>query len=606
MKAANLLEVIEQHAQRTPEHPALIWQSDHSTQKLTYKKLWQRIIELANGLEQIGVHKQTKVGILSHNNPCQIISDLAVLSLGAVSIPIDPYLPKSQVLPLLDRFDVEVLIAETAELSAQLKQLPTFKNRLVVIFDEDNSEQSIYSFTTLLEIGAAAISNDDDPPDHHYVRQQDLATIVHTPGTWDLPKGVMLSHGNILHNLSSLAQIVPISKHDVFTPLLPASYIFERVFNLFYPLTQGATVVLGETTDSLTAYLQATQPTVLLGTLDLFRQLKQELEGEFLQSGWWKKKVYNWAARVGDQYTNYQQKGFNWSVPGDVRKRYERAHQMVFSKLREQTGGRLRFLLCTGDVVDKELRTFYSILELPILSCYHMTECAGFVASQSLLQQKTDNVGHALPEHHVRQLADGELIIQSPSVMMGYYKAPEKTTATLIDGWLQTGDRATIDEQGHIQIMPRPPYGMILNNGQTIIPSLLEEKLINSPYIQQAVAIGHMRKFTSVIILPNIEAITEYAKEEDFPSEDLQEIMRSQLIHSLIQREINQYVKELPAALQPKKFLLVEELLSLKSGTLTAFGHIRRWVVESIYQQALELLYQSSSKERSLLNTNKE
>jgi long-chain acyl-CoA synthetase len=605
VKAANLLEVIEHHAQHTPEHPALIWQSDNATQELTYRKLWQRIMEFANGLEQIGVHKQTKVGILSHNNPCQIISDLAVLSLGAVSIPIDPYLPKSQVLPLLDRFDVEILIAETAELSAQLKHLPTFKNRLVVIFDEDNREQSIYSFTTLLEKGASATSIDDHP-EHRYVRQQDLATIVHTPGTWDLPKGVMLSHGNILHNISVLTKMFPISKHDVFTPLLPTSYIFERVFNLFYPLTQGATVILGETTDSLTAYLQATQPTVLLGTSDLYRQLKQELEEGFLQNGWWKKKVYEWAARIGDQYTNYQQKGFNWSVPDDVRKRYERAHQMVFSKLREQTGGRLRFLLCTGDVVDEELRTFFSILELPILSCYHMTECAGFVASQSLLQQKTDNVGHALPEHHVKQLTDGELIIQSPSVMMGYYKAPEKTTATIIDGWLQTGDRAIIDEQGHIQLMPRPPVGMVLTNGQTIIPNLLEEKLIESPYIQQAVVVGHMRKFLSVLLLPNIEAIVEFAKEENFPSEDLQEILQSQLVHSLIQREINKYAQELPAALQPKKFLLVEELLSLKRGTLTAFGHIRRWVIESIFQQELELLYQSSTKERISLHTNKE
>lgn len=605
MKAANLLEVIEHHAQHTPEHPALIWQSDHETQELTYQKLWKRIVEFANGLEQIGVHKQTKVGILSHNNPCQIISDLAVLSLGAVSIPIDPYLPKSQVIPLLDRFDVEILIAETAELSDQLKRLPTFKNRLVAIFDEDKSEQSIYSFTTLLEKGAAAI-NENKPSEHRYVRQEDLATIVHTPGTWDLPKGVMLSHGNILHNLSVLAQMFPISKYDVFTPFLPTSYIFERIFNLFYPLTQGATVILGESTDSLTAYLQTTRPTVFLGTSNLFRQLKQELEQEYLQSGWLKKKIYQWAARVGDQYTNYQQKGFNWSVPNDVRKRYERAHQIVFSKLREFTGGRLRFLLCTGDVVDEELRTFFSLLELPILSCYHMTECAGFVASQSLLQQKTDNVGHALPEHRVQQLADGELIIQSPSVMMGYYKAPEKTSATIINGWLQTGDRAEIDEHGHIQLLPPPPFGMVLTNGQTIVPNRLEEQLIKSPYIQQAVAVGHMRKFTSVLLLPNTEAIVQYAKEEGFPSEDLQEILQSQLIHSLIQREINKHSQELPPILKPKKFLLVEELLSLKLGTLTAFGHIRRWVVESIYQQELELLYQSSTKERSSPNINKE
>lgn len=584
--------MIEESAQQHAEKTALIWYSEGMQQEMNYAEFWQRVQEFALGLEKLGIRQQSKVGILSHNNPCWPICDLAILSLGAISIPIDPYLPPYQAMKLMDQFDVEYIVAETAENAELFHQIPTYKKNLIAIYDDDKPEQNIYSFTTVLNQGADLSELKEQKSNAPLLRDTDLATIVHTPGTNAPPKGVMLTHQNLSFGVHSLFNIFPASKHDIFLPLLSLSHPAQRIVQTLYPLAVGATIVFREENDSLVETLQKTQPTILFAVPRLLSELQAEMEEQFHEASWVKKKVYNWALQVGVEREEYLKKGFNWQLPTKLRERYEQADLWVFSKLRELIGGKLRFLICTGGKLSEKQREYFSYCGLPVIYCYHMTECTTFVAAQSLLHPYQETVGFALPSVETKVLTDGELVIQSPTVMMGYYKAPEKTTEALIDGWLQTGDHVSINKQNQLQIQPSPRLMMLLANGQSFSPEEIESALEESKYISQAFIMGHMQKSTTLLFVPDLEAIYEYAKDEDFPSSRLDDLMRSSLIQHLIKREIAHCCEKFPISVHPTSFYFLDHSFSIETGTLTSIGKRRRWLIEATYYQELENIAQ--------------
>lgn len=586
MEARNLIELVSHIVENHPDRIAAVWRTNDQEESLTYLEFWNLIRKFALGLEQLGVRPGTKVAILANNHPYWLICDLAVLSLGGVSVPISPYLSKQQIISILDRVDIEMVIADTKEHYHLRSKISSFHLSMVVLFDQDNQKKQILSFHTVCQIGEKIATNWR----YEFIRKSDLATIVHTLGTTGSPKGVMLTHQNLIHTIQSISRIVPISEHDICTSLYPLAYLPERVFNYLYAIYHGATIIYTEPSLGTLQKLQLIQPTILLSSPQIFEEFYFHIKEEGYHS-WVSKQLFDWSMEVAEELAVYTDKGYRWPIPKELKKKYDRADQYVFSKIRKQTGGNLRLMLSFGRSLDKETSRFFSLIGLPILECYGLTESSSIIACNHPIQIKHGTVGQALPDTKIRLLTNGELLIKSPSVMLGYYKRPEQTAQTIIDGWLHTGDFAHIDEKGNIQILPQPKRTFFLLTGKKIDPEPMENSIVKSNYIHQAFIIGNQKRYVTALIIPDFNMLSIYAEEYDLPSKDRRDLLQLQAIQNLIQHEIDKALIDFSEEEQPEKFVLLDEELRLEKGELTIHGLVYADEVEEKYRELIEAMY---------------
>lgn len=587
MNVKNILELLSQTVENQPDQIATIWKSGEHEEAWTYQELWQLIRQFALGLERLGVKPGTKVAILAYNHPYWLVCDLAILSLGAVSIPINPLLSKNQIQFLIDDVDVEMIIIDQAKLIELSNDFSPINQHLILLHGQDDKKNHIISFESVCQLGEETNANWG----HNFIRSNDLASIVHTLGTTSTPKGVMLTHGNIIHSIQSLVHAIPLSHYDVCTSLSTLAYLPERVVNCLYAIYQGAIIVFTAQQQSTKEKLQQCKPTFLLSVPKTFTDFYHDIYREFEQATWVKKRLFSWALEVAEERAVYTERGYHWPVPKEIQKKYDRADDRVFGLIREQLGGQLRFMLSFGAPLAEKIRRFFTFINLPIIECYGLTESTSIIACNHPVQIKQGTAGRSLPSTLVKLLTDGELVVQSKSVMLGYYKRPEQTTQALIDGWLHTGDYAQFDEKGHIKIIPRPQRKIYLITGQTIDPTAIEHTICASPFIHQAMIIGNQKEYLTALIIPDFEMLKNYTVDNQFPFKDRDDLLRSQAIQSLIQTEMDQVLSDWPEQDQPQKFVLLRQELTIENGDLTIHGHLRVGEVEKKYRKLIEAMY---------------
>lgn len=587
MNTKNLLELVRNTVENYPDKIATVWKTEEQEKAITYQEFWDFIRQFAFGLEKLGVRPGTKVAIIARNHPYWLVCDLAILSLGAVSVPINPQLSKQQIFYLLDDVDIEMVIADDAEYYHLYHSLSSFHQHLIVLFEQEDPKKHIHSFESVCKLGQESTSDWG----YHFIRPDDLATIVYTLGTTGKPKGVMLTHNNLIHSIQSIAHFVPISEYDICTSLLSLSFLPERIVNYLYAIYQGATIVYTDSKASVGQQLQLCRPTFMLSIPKVFQEIYDEIHYEIENTSWKKKRLFVKALETAEERAFYTDKGYNWSVPQEIQKKFDRADQQVFSLIRERLGGNFRFLLSFGTALDKTVHRFFTLINIPILECYGLTESTSIIACNHPLQMKHGTVGQLFPGTSAKLHTNGELLIRSESVMLGYYKRPEQTTQTIIDGWLHTGDFANIDHKGYIKILPQQKRCLFLRTGQKIDPQPMEQSICTSPYIYQAFIVGNGRKFVTALIIPDFETLGMYAEENQFPFSERNDLLRSQAIQSLIQSELDNVLAEFPEQDQPQKFVLLPEELTLEKGDLTIHGQFRAAEIEDKYSELIEAMY---------------
>jgi long-chain acyl-CoA synthetase len=589
VKPFNLVDMLHQNVMRFPNKEAIRWKEGKYI-GMSYSELWDHIRSFAHGLSRLGIGRGSKVAILAENGPKWLISDFAVLSLGAVSVPVYPTLTGKQVADILFYADVEAIIVQNAAKVKNVRWPEGVKTRIAMYGDVP---EGYLSFDELVQQGKK-----DNGQKHRWgwesIQRDDLATIVHTSGTTGRPKGAMLSHGNILSNIEQILHYVPVNHEDTNLSFLPLSHIFERTAGHFAPMYVGGTIAYAESLERVPANLLEVKPTAITSVPRLFEKIYSRVMEQAASGSRLKQRIFHWALKVGAEKCRYTEQGYGYPVPFWVQLRSLLADKLVFSAIRQKTGGNLRLLVSGGAALDAKISRFFAQIGMPVVEGYGMTECSPIVACNPLLRIKPGTVGRPLPLTEVDLADDGELLVKSPSVMMGYYNQPEETANTIVNGWLHTGDIVQMDQEGYIRIVDRKKSIFVLSTGKNVAPQPIESTLCTSRFIHQAALIGNKRKYVSALIVPDYDSLIQYARANGWSAKTRRELAHSKLAHDLIRDEMSRLLRDFASFEQPKKFTLLEEEFSIEKGELTPTLKIRLKKIEENYAREIALMYEEA------------
>jgi len=532
------------------------------------------------------------------------ITDFAVASLGAVSVPIYPTLPAEQVHFILDNADVEVAVVENEE---QLRKIADGNTdvRYGIIMNPPSDWVATDKWRTFSEVeedGERALLRDWEEG-WRKIERDDLATIIHTSGTTGPPKGVMLTHGNFLSNMEGVHfWVIELFPSDVALSYLPLSHVFERMAGHFMPLSSGCTIAYAESIDKIPENLLEVRPTIMTSVPRLFEKVYAKVLEEVESGSSIKKKIFNWAVDVGrKRYELYLKTPINElllrdPMPKNLKRKWTLADKLVFQKVKAQLGGRLRGMVSGGGTLNPEIASFFWALDIPILEGYGLTETSPVVTTNPMIRAKVGTIGRPLPNLEVKIAEDGEILVKGPNVMKGYYKDKEATEKDLVDGWFHTGDIGEFDEEGYLKIIDRKKHLLVLSTGKNVAPAPIENAINESRFIENSVLVGDKRKFVSVLIKPDYENLIPWAEKQGIPTDSRKALLHHSEVVNLLHGEVARLTRHFANFEQPKKVVIIEDDWTVESGELTPKLSIRMNAIQEKYGALIDDLYANAEK----------
>lgn len=552
-------------------------------ESVSYQQFRENVMMFHFALKEYGIKKDSKVAILSENRLEWSVADYGSFALGAVIVPIYPSLTTEQILFILKDSDSEILVISNKitlrKLYPLLNKLPLLKTIITMFsYDEENFEgKEILSFKDFLAHGKNLIDEVKFKESVAKVDLKDLLSIVYTSGTTGIPKGVMLSHENILSNVeNSLLAISDIGKDDIFLSFLPLCHIFERMTGHFLAIYCQATIAYAESIETVAENILEVHPTIMASVPRLYEKVYAKIKNQVEEGSNAKKKIFYWAIEIGKQVSELKQKGEG--PKGALKMKYSLAQKLVFSKLHQKMGGSLKFFVSGGAPLSREIGEFFDSAGILIIEGYGMTETSPVISCNRIDDYKFGTVGKPINNVKVKIADDGEIIVKGPSITQGYYKNPE-ATKELIDsqGWLHTGDIGVFDADGFLKITDRKKNIIVTANGKNVAPQPIEEQIKLSKYIQEIVLIGDKRKFISALVVPDYERFAGMQKED---------------IYEIIINEINTRQQSFANFEKVKKIHILDEPLTLEKGEITPTLKVKRKVVLNKFENEIEAMYQ--------------
>jgi long-chain acyl-CoA synthetase len=562
----------------------------------------QRVRAVALGLSALGIRKGDRVALLSENRPDWSIVDLAILSLGAINVPIYTTQAPEQVQYILEDSGARILFVSGKKVYKHARPgiEPVESLERVVFFDTDSASAD-ESALTLFEVEQKGAELDRAEPEVfdrtlNAIQAEDLATVIYTSGTTGEPKGVMLTHASFVSNVVSITSALPIYSTDVALSVLPLSHIFERtVFYVF--CWNGVSVAYAPSFDVVGEYLREVRPTIMTAVPRLFEKVFHKIVKKGTSGGGWRARIFNWALHVGQRYAELEDKGEQ--IPPLLEIQQEVASRLVFSKWREGVGGRLRFFVSGGASLSPALSYAFLGAGVKILQGYGMTETC-IVSANRPEDNRVGSVGLPFPGIEVRTDEEGEILVRGANVMQGYYKKTEGTAAVFTeDGWFKTGDVGRLDERGHLFITDRKKELFKLSNGKYVAPQLVESFIKQSQYVSQVIVVGAGRKQPIALIVPDWEVLTAALpspQEEKHTSRVAWS--RSADAVKLVQRDVIELTAPLADYERVRRIALLPEEFSIDGGELTPTLKVKRRVIDEKYGKLIDEIYNgTASKE---------
>jgi len=579
--------------------PALMYKSGQSYRGITFSQLKSDVEIFALGLAALGVQRGDRVALISENRPEWIVSDMAILSLGAVNVPMYMTLTPKQIQFILDDAQVRFLIVSNQlQLDKVLSIVGELKclERLIVIHQrKEQNKSNIVSYASLMEMGKKFRMQQEDflKRERSKNRPADLLTIIYTSGTTGQPKGVMLTHGNLVSNIHAATECIPITSDDVLLTFLPFCHSFERMAGYYTAMSCGGTIAFAESIEKVNENLVEVQPTFVTGVPRFFERMSSRLHKRINSQSPLRKKIFHWAVDVGKAHAQGSKVGLPSAL---LNLKHRIADRLVFRKIKERLGGRVKFFVSGGAALPRELGEFFEALGILIIEGYGMTEASPVISVNRVESYKFGTVGFPIPGIEVRIADDGEILVRGPNVMKGYWNNA-RATAEEIDegGWLHTGDIGMFDKDGFLSITDRKKHIFVSSGGKNIAPQPIENLLLQSEYIDQVVLIGEKRMFCSALIVPYYDAVREYGREHGFRYTNNEKLACSEEIRLLFQQEIDRLQKDLAHFERVRKFTLLGEPLTIEEGELTPTLKIRRSVIEKKFAPLIEKMYEGTS-----------
>ena len=554
----------------------------------------EKVKHLALGLADLGIEAGDKIAIISENRPEWSLTDLAILSLRAVNVPIYTTQAVEQIRYILEDSGSKMLFISGKKLLKHAEQAIQSVERLekLIFFDEDavsENDSRAISLSSIEERGKELGKIDEKTFDQHLeqIKPDDLATIIYTSGTTGEPKGVMLTHENFTSDIISISKGLPIKDTDRSLSVLPLSHIFERT--VFYTLcSNGVSIHYCDAFDKLASSLSETKPTIMTAVPRLFEQVYHKIVKKGRRAGGIKTKLFNWSLAVGQEY--WDKKEHRKMVSPALSAKHALASKLIFSKWREGVGGSIRFFVSGGAPLSKKLSYAFWAAGIPILQGYGMTE-ACIVCANRPDDNKYNSIGVPFDGIEMKIAeSDGELLVRGSTVMRSYYNKPEETEKAFDkDGWYHTGDVGHRDDDGHFYITDRKKDLFKLSNGKYVAPQQVEALLKQSPLVAQAVAVGNGRKQVGALIVPDWGSVKQVIKDEGIDATGtLEELCENRHLVKQIQKDAIRFTKETNDYERVKRVYLLPREFSIDKGEMTPTLKIKRGVIDEKYSEAID------------------
>lgn len=594
---ADIFVVTTQDFGKGLDRPVFKHKVDGQYVGISYDKFYDETENFAMGLASMGVKRDNKVAMISENRPKWAYSDFAIISLGAVNVPLYPISTAENIEFILNNSEaVSIIVSNKFHLNKVLKIRDKCKylKFIVVMNDADKTDdKDVYAFHEIQDKGKEFKS---DNPKYLFdsiglVKPDDLATIIYTSGTTGVPKGVMLTHNNILSNVKAAHEVFVIDDNDIFLSFLPLCHIFERMVGYYTCLSAGGMLCFAESIEKLSINMMEIKPTLMAAVPRLFERMYSKIRKNVESQPAKKQKIFDWAISVGQQYS--ETKKSDEAIPVGLNLKQKLADKLVFGKLRQKTGGKLRFFISGGAALSRELGEFFDAAGMLVIEGYGLTESSPVITCNRLNDYKFGSVGKTFPGVEVKIAKDGEILAYGPNIMPGYFKNKKETEDTLKDGWLHTGDIGVFDAEGFLIITDRKKHLFKTSGGKYIAPSPIENMFLASKYIEQFVLIGDRRMFVTALIVPDFEALAEYADAHRIPYSDPKELTQLKQIYELLEKDLAQFQGRLANFERVRKFTILENPFSIESGEMTPSLKLKRKVIEERYDHLIDDMYKA-------------
>ena len=567
---------------------------------LSNQQFFEQVRAFSLGLRALGLEPGDRVALASESRPEWVIGDLAVMTAGAVTVPVYPTLSAPQMWFILNETAARVAIVSNAAQVAKIREVDerTHELRTIIVIEGDTGGGGplrVLAMADVIAIGERVLATDPGAAgrylaDAEAIPRDALATIVYTSGTTGDPKGVMLTHGNIVSTIVATQGWIGLDPSDRILSFLPLSHVFERVV-LLRCLYDGVSIYFAETMTSVARDLQRVKPTVMTGVPRAWEKFYGAIQDGLGKLEGPRRKLADWAIGVGYESARCVLNGGTPSATLKVKRAI--ADRLVFTKIRERLGGRLRFLVSGSAPLSPKVGEFFFALNVPILEAYGLTESSPGISANPPDAPRLGTVGKALPGVEIRIGPDGEILVRGPNIMQGYYRRPESTAETLAGGWLHTGDIGELSDDGYLTITDRKKDLIVTSGGKKIAPQPLENLLKMDPLVSEAVLIGEQRKFPAALLVPDFAKLEARFEAMKLRAASREELVRHPEVLRLYQDVLDRLNGSLAQFERVKRFALLPTEFTMERGELTPTMKVRRQVVEQRWRPLIDTIYAS-------------
>lgn len=561
------------------------FKKDGEWEHVSWNKTSDLILSLASGLNEIGVKKNDKISIIADNSYKWCVIDLAIISLGSITVPGYTTSNEEEISYLLSHSETSIIFINYKLLSLIEKILPTLNNiKYVICVDEITKskkfkfKQKFYTYNDLIKLGSK-IKNKQKLIQNSIqkIKKHDVACIIYTSGTSSLPKGVMLTHGSIMSNIIGANELVKElkAKNHKFLSIIPLSHAYEHTAGFFLPIYIGAEIYFNVNRDQIVNDLLSVQPTLMTAVPRLYEVLYKKINNQLLNQNKIVQKLFSKTIELGTK----KFKGYDLNLIENFQNYI--LEKIIRKKFQKKFGGNLQAFISGGAALNEQIGLFFHSLGINILQGYGQTECSPLISCNPINKIKIDTVGIPIKGLEVKLSNVNEIIVRGESLMKGYWNDKNNTNKAIINGWLHTGDLGSIDEDGYIKISGRINEMIVNSGGENIAPVPIENLLLSYEEVEQAMIYGHNKPFLIALIVPNETFLNTNSN-------------TANNLTGYFQNIINHVNEGLSQTKKIRKFIVLDKNFTIENSMLTPTLKIKRYKIYTLYKDKIERLYKKS------------
>ncbi len=585
----NVVEFLNVNAQKYPLKPAIGFRKNNEWKEINWKTFKTVVFKTANALKSLGIEPNDKVAIYADNSAEWITFDLAILALGAISVPIYSTNNVEQTEYIINHSESKAILVGDQN---QYNALVEIMGRNLFLEHIIAAKKKIFINKDRSEFFEDFIEKQSDSFDIFPKNDEDLATVIYTSGTTGVPKGVMLTQGNFRKCFDAHFDFFKFKnfENEHSLAFLPLSHVFERSWTLLC-LNAGAKVSFLDDTKLIAAALPQVRPTAMCAVPRFWQKIYAGVLDNVKNSSSSKRKIFNWAIKIGEEIAELKRK--NQPIPFGLNAKYSIANELVFSKIKNKLGGNLWFMPCGGASISPEVTKFFDAMGIHITCGYGLTETTATLTAFPFYNYEHGTAGIPLQGTEIKIGENDEILAKGNGIMTGYYKNAEETAKVFTeDGWFKTGDAGKFDEKGNLVITDRIKDLMKTSNGKYIAPQMIENYLSNNNYINQIMVVAEGKPFVSAVVVPNFEVLKEELKKINVPFTDWKEVVNNPKVHDFYKEKIEAFQHHLNGFEKVKKFTLLPAEFEIASGEITPTLKIKRNIVLKKYEEHIAKMYQ--------------